>query len=351
MYGVHIQPDIGSDYYLDADNNQVMGYLGTVEIFTLRGYRLPRGWNAIKHNIPNSEKYNIIIIPRTASRTYKEGGAYYVHSVNITDYNISGADFNIYVDDIMAKFDDRVWTEDYQAEEGDPEYKFDFYGYPKNSTNSYGIRFHGMNGISELTPEMRGYCVFSEIVNISAGKNNGWRMPANITTEMNPVIFVRPKNSSAVFSYTKTRGLVVSHSCEMYIVIFCTNFKLNSPKYGLVIYNDKKEITFSSNYKPMKIGETTRFSNRNGAIFSTLKKPMIIPNAQFVNWNIVGNNRDDVVYMRVGFGFKNEGNQVYWDDMYSIGNEYGGSYGISGGNTCKIEFNIYGIELSDYFNI
>ncbi|HIE4300955.1 TPA: hypothetical protein ACXM5B_000649, partial [Proteus mirabilis] len=159
------------------------------------------------------------------------------------------------------------------------------------------------------------------------------------------------KNSSALFSYNRARGLVVSSSCEMYVVIFCTNFKLEPPKNGIVIYNDKKEITFSSNYKPMKLGETTRFSNRNGASFSKLKKPMIIPDAQFVNWKIQGRNRDDVIYMRTGFGFENDGNRVYWDDIYAIGSEYGGSYGAVGGNAFRIEFSIYGIELSDYFNI
>ncbi|QNH66918.1 hypothetical protein H7F13_06700 [Proteus vulgaris] len=350
MHGVYIKPDIGSDYYLDADDNQVMGYLGTVNVGYRYGHFPRKGWNTLKHNILEPEKYNIIIIPRIISRSYKTSGMYYWFSGNVTGYNISGENFNFYLDQGIEG-SDRVYTEDYDYEEDDPDFKFDFYGYPKTSNESYGIRLHGMNGISELTPSMRGYCVFAEIVKINAGKNNGWRMPSHIMSEMNPVIFARPKNSSAVFSYTKKRGLTVSDSCEMYIVIFCTNFKLNPPKYGLVIYNDKKEITFSSNYKPMKIGETTRFSNRNGASFSKIKKPMIIPDAQFVNWKIEGRNRDDVVYLRTGFGFRNDGNSVYWDDIYSIGTEYGGSYGADGGNAFKIEFDIYGIELSDYFNI
>lgn len=346
MYGVYIKPDIGSPYYLDADNNQVMGYLGTVKMGWY-GYFFPRtGWNTMKHNIREYERYNIIIVPRVVSRTYKIPGSYYWFSSNVTDYNIAGDSFNFYVDEEPAGA--RVNSED--AEE-DPEFVFDFYGYPKSNNESYGIRLHGMNGISELTPSMRGYCVFADIVQINAGKDNGWRIPSHITSDMNPVIFARPKNSGAVFSYNKARGLVVSASCEMYIVIFCTNFKLNPPKYGIVIYNDKKEITFSSNYKPMKLGETTRFSNRSGASFSKLKKPMIIPDAQFVNWRIQGSNRDDVIYMRTGFGFRNDSNSVYWDDIYSIGSEYGGSYGAIGGNAFKIEFNIYGIELSDYFNI
>ncbi|WP_337135501.1 hypothetical protein [Proteus terrae] len=348
MYGVYVKPDIGNEYYLDADDNQVMGYLGSAKIgwYNNHFYPINEGWNTMKHNIPEYEKYNIIIIPRVVSRTYKIPGSYYWFSSNVTAYNISGDNFNFYVDERPAG--SRVDSED---DERDPEFMFDFYGYPKSNSESYGIRLHGMNGISELTPSMRGYCVFADIVQINAGKNNGWRMPSNITDEMNPIIFVRPKNSGTVFSYNKARGLVVSSSCEMYIVIFCTNFTLTPPKYGIVIYNDKKEITFSSNYKPMKLGETTRFSNRNGASFSKLKKPMIIPDAQFVNWRIQGSNRDDVIYMRTGFGFRNDGNNVYWDDIYSIRSEYGGPWGADGGNAFKIEFDIYGIELSDYFNI
>lgn len=346
MYGVYIKPDIGNAYYLDADDNQVMGYLGSVKIGFYNYFYPNTGWNTMKHNIPEYERYNIIIIPRIVSRTYKIPGSYYWFSSNVTDYNISSDNFNFYVDERPAG--SRVNSED--AEE-DPEFMFDFYGYPKSNNESWGIRLHGMNGISELTPSMRGYCVFAEVVKINGGRDNGWRMPSYITGEMNPVIFVRPKNSSALFSYNRARGLVVSSSCEMYVVIFCTNFKLEPPKNGIVIYNDKKEITFSSNYKPMKLGETTRFSNRNGASFSKLKKPMIIPDAQFVNWKIQGRNRDDVIYMRIGFGFENDGNRVYWDDIYAIGSEYGGSYGAVGGNAFRIEFNIYGIELSDYFNI
>ncbi|QES77182.1 hypothetical protein F3Y08_05015 [Proteus mirabilis] len=346
MYGVYIKPDIGNAYYLDADDNQVMGYLGSVKIGFYNYFYPNTGWNTMKHNIPEYERYNIIIIPRIVSRTYKIPGSYYWFSSNVTDYNISSDNFNFYVDERPAG--SRVNSED--AEE-DPEFMFDFYGYPKSNNESWGIRLHGMNGISELTPSMRGYCVFAEVVKINGGRDNGWRMPSYITSEMNPVIFVRPKNSSALFSYNRVRGLVVSSSCEMYVVIFCTNFKLEPPKNGIVIYNDKKEITFSSNYKPMKLGETTRFSNRNGASFSKLKKPMIIPDAQFVNWKIQGRNRDDVIYMRTGFGFENDGNRVYWDDIYAIGSEYGGSYGAVGGNAFRIEFNIYGIELSDYFNI
>ncbi|MEX5880350.1 hypothetical protein AB6G95_11420 [Proteus vulgaris] len=349
MYGVYVKPEIGNEYYLDTDDNQVMGYLGTINVGYRFGHFPRKGWNALKHNIVEYEKYKIIIIPRIISRTCKIPGSYYWFSSNVTDYNIAGDNFNFYVDEEPAGA--RVYTEDYDSEENDPDFKFDFYGYPKTNNESYGIRLHGMNGISELTPSMRGYCVFAEVVKINAGKHNGWRIPSHITSEMSPVIFARPKNSSAVFSYTKTKGLAVSHSCEMYVVIFCTNFKLNPPKYGIVIYNDKKEITFSSNYKPMKLGETTRFSNRSGASFSKLKKPMIIPDAQFVNWRIQGSNRDDVIYMRTGFGFRNDSNNVYWDDIYSIGSEYGGSYGAIGGNAFKIEFNIYGIELSDYFNI
>ncbi|MBI6256880.1 hypothetical protein JEP17_17465 [Proteus mirabilis] len=346
MYGVYIKPDIGNAYYLDADDNQVMGYLGSVKIGFYNYFYPNTGWNTMKHNIPEYERYNIIIIPRIVSRTYKIPGSYYWFSSNVTDYNISSDNFNFYVDERPAG--SRVNSED--AEE-DPEFMFDFYGYPKSNNESWGIRLHGMNGISELTPSMRGYCVFAEVVKINGGRDNGWRIPSYITSEMNPVIFVRPKNSGALFSYTKTRGLVVSSSCEMYVVIFCTNFKLEPPKNGIVIYNSKKEITFSSNYKPMKLGETTRFSNRNGASFSKLKKPMIIPDAQFVNWKIQGRNRDDVIYMRTGFGFASDGNRVYWDDIYAIGSEYGGSYGAIGGNAFRIEFNIYGIELSDYFNI
>ena len=346
MYGVYIKPDIGNAYYLDADDNQVMGYLGSVKIGFYNYFYPNTGWNTMKHNIPEYERYNIIIIPRIVSRTYKIPGSYYWFSSNVTDYNISGDSFNFYVDERPAG--SRVNSED--AEE-DPEFMFDFYGYPKSNNESWGIRLHGMNGISELTPSMRGYCVFAEVVKINGGRDNGWRIPSYITSEMNPVIFVRPKNSSALFSYNRARGLVVSSSCEMYVVIFCTNFKLEPPKNGIVIYNDKKEITFSSNYKPMKLGETTRFSNRNGASFSKLKKPMIIPDAQFVNWKIQGRNRDDVIYMRTGFGFANDGNRVYWDDIYAIGSEYGGPYGAVGGNVFRIEFNIYGIELSDYFNI
>ncbi|MDM3590489.1 hypothetical protein [Proteus mirabilis] len=346
MYGVYIKPDIGNAYYLDADDNQVMGYLGSVKIGFYNYFYPNTGWNTMKHNIPEYERYNIIIIPRIVSRTYKIPGSYYWFSSNVTDYNISSDNFNFYVDERPAG--SRVNSED--AEE-DPEFMFDFYGYPKSNNESWGIRLHGMNGISELTPSMRGYCVFAEVVKINGGRDNGWRMPSYITSEMNPVIFVRPKNSSALFSYNRARGLVVSSSCEMYVVIFCTNFKLEPPKNGIVIYNDKKEITFSSNYKPMKLGETTRFSNRNGASFSKLKKPMIIPDAQFVNWKIQGRNRDDVIYMRIGFGFENDGNRVYWDDIYAIGSEYGGSYGAVGGNAFRIEFSIYGIELSDYFNI
>lgn len=346
MYGVYIKPDIGNAYYLDADDNQVMGYLGSVKIGFYNYFYPNTGWNTMKHNIPEYERYNIIIIPRIVSRTYKIPGSYYWFSSNVTDYNISSDNFNFYVDERPAG--SRVNSED--AEE-DPEFMFDFYGYPKSNNESWGIRLHGMNGISELTPSMRGYCVFAEVVKINGGRDNGWRMPSYITSEINPVIFVRPKNSSALFSYNRARGLVVSSSCEMYVVIFCTNFKLEPPKNGIVIYNDKKEITFSSNYKPMKLGETTRFSNRNGASFSKLKKPMIIPDAQFVNWKIQGRNRDDVIYMRTGFGFENDGNRVYWDDIYAIGSEYGGSYGAVGGNAFRIEFNIYGIELSDYFNI
>ncbi|HEK0641645.1 TPA: hypothetical protein SMP48_002209 [Proteus mirabilis] len=346
MYGVYIKPDIGNAYYLDADDNQVMGYLGSVKIGFYNYFYPNTGWNTMKHNIPEYERYNIIIIPRIVSRTYKIPGSYYWFSSNVTDYNISGDGFNFYVDERPAG--SRVNSED--AEE-DPEFMFDFYGYPKSNNESWGIRLHGMNGISELTPSMRGYCVFAEVVKINGGRDNGWRMPSYITSEMNPVIFVRPKNSNALFSYNRVRGLVVSSSCEMYVVIFCTNFKLEPPKNGIVIYNDKKEITFSSNYKPMKLGETTRFSNRNGASFSKLKKPMIIPDAQFVNWKIQGRNRDDVIYMRTGFGFASDGNRVYWDDIYAIGSEYGGSYGAVGGNAFRIEFNIYGIELSDYFNI
>ncbi len=346
MYGVYIKPDIGNAYYLDADDNQVMGYLGSVKIGFYNYFYPNTGWNTMKHNIPEYERHNIIIIPRIVSRTYKIPGSYYWFSSNVTDYNISSDNFNFYVDERPAG--SRVNSED--AEE-DPEFMFDFYGYPKSNNESWGIRLHGMNGISELTPSMRGYCVFAEVVKINGGRDNGWRMPSYITSEMNPVIFVRPKNSSALFSYNRARGLVVSSSCEMYVVIFCTNFKLEPPKNGIVIYNDKKEITFSSNYKPMKLGETTRFSNRNGASFSKLKKPMIIPDAQFVNWKIQGRNRDDVIYMRTGFGFASDGNRVYWDDIYAIGSEYGGSYGAVGGNAFRIEFNIYGIELSDYFNI
>ncbi len=346
MYGVYIKPDIGNAYYLDADDNQVMGYLGSVKIGFYNYFYPNTGWNTMKHNIPEYERYNIIIIPRIVSRTYKIPGSYYWFSSNVTDYNISSDNFNFYVDERPAG--SRVNSED--AEE-DPEFMFDFYGYPKSNNESWGIRLHGMNGISELTPSMRGYCVFAEVVKINGGRDNGWRMPSYITSEMNPVIFVRPKNSSALFSYNRARGLVVSSSCEMYVVIFCTNFKLEPPKNGIVIYNDKKEITFSSNYKPMKLGETTRFSNRNGASFSKLKKPMIIPDAQFVNWKIQGRNRDDVIYMRTGFGFENDGNRVYWDDIYAIGSEYGGSYGAVGGNAFRIEFSIYDIELSDYFNI
>ena len=340
MYGVYIKPDIGNAYY------QVMGYLGSVKIGFYNYFYPNTGWNTMKHNIPEYERYNIIIIPRIVSRTYKIPGSYYWFSSNVTDYNISSDNFNFYVDERPAG--SRVNSED--AEE-DPEFMFDFYGYPQSNNESWGIRLHGMNGISELTPSMRGYCVFAEVVKINGGRDNGWRMPSYITSEMNPVIFVRPKNSSALFSYNRARGLVVSSSCEMYVVIFCTNFKLEPPKNGIVIYNDKKEITFSSNYKPMKLGETTRFSNRNGASFSKLKKPMIIPDAQFVNWKIQGRNRDDVIYMRTGFGFENDGNRVYWDDIYAIGSEYGGSYGAVGGNAFRIEFSIYGIELSDYFNI
>lgn len=348
MYGVYIKPDIGNAYYLDADDNQIMGFLGSAKIGWYNNYFYPiyKGWNKMKHGIPEYEKYNIIIVPRTISRTYKIPGSYYWFSSNVTDYNIDGEYFNFYVDEEPAG--SRVNSED--AEE-DPEFMFNFYGYPKSNNESWGIRLHGMNGISELTPSMRGYCVFAEVVKINGGRDNGWRMPSYITSEMNPVIFVRPKNSSALFSYNRARGLVVSSSCEMYVVIFCTNFKLEPPKNGIVIYNNKKEITFSSNYKPMKLGETTRFSNRNGASFSKLKKPMIIPDAQFVNWKIQGRNRDDVIYMRTGFGFENDGNRVYWDDIYAIGSEYGGSYGAVGGNAFRIEFNIYGIELSDYFNI
>lgn len=44
-------------------------------------------------------------------------------------------------------------------------------------------------------------------------------------------------------------------------------------------------------------------------------------------------------------------NNIYWDDIYSIRSEYGGPWGADGGNAFKIEFDIYGIELSDYFNI
>ncbi|MCW9688068.1 hypothetical protein [Proteus terrae] len=32
MYGVYVKPDIGNEYYLDADDNQVMGYLGSAKI-------------------------------------------------------------------------------------------------------------------------------------------------------------------------------------------------------------------------------------------------------------------------------------------------------------------------------
>lgn len=346
MYGVYIKPEFGNGYYLDSEDNQTMGYLGTVKMGWY-GYFFPRtGWNTMKHGIPDYDKYNIIIIPRLISRSYKIPGSYYWFSSNVTSYNIEGDSFNFYVDEQPAGA--RLDSED---PEDDPEFMFDFYGYPKSDNNSYGIRFHGMNGVSDLSPSMRGYCVFSDIVRINGGKENGWRLPSNITSDMNPIIFARPKNSNAVFSYIKSRGLVVSSTCDMYIVIFCTNYNLTPPKHGIVIYNDKKEITFSSNYKPMKIGETTRFSNRNGATFSKLKKPMIIADAQFVNWKIQGGNRDDVVSLRTGFGFRDDGNSVFWDDMYWIRNEYGGPWGAVGGNSFKIEFDIYGIELSDYFDL
>ncbi|HEK0789014.1 TPA: hypothetical protein SMP78_003232 [Proteus mirabilis] len=343
MYGMYIKPDHGSSFLLDSEKNQPIGFLSRIDM----PYSLREGWKSTPHNIKDIGKYNIIFIPRIMSRTFKTQGAYDWGSCNITNYKIEGNNFLYYGDNgsdpIWKDPEDDAWSSD------EPYFRMDIYGYLKERPKyDYGIQLRGMNNIYNLNSELRGYCIYAELVSVTGGKESGWFPPKEFfLNENNPMLFARPEKDGVTFCYNKMRGLTVSETCKVYVVIFNTNLRLQAPKSGVVIYNEKKEITYTSRYKPLHLGQSTWFDRNNGGTFEQLKKPMILPDSHFVNWVV---NRGYMDYYRTGYYFMSN-NKVGMRDIYYLGGEYGGPYGPSGSNGYKTNYDLYGIELSDYFNI
>lgn len=343
MYGMSIKPDSGDAFLLDSEKNQPIGFLSRIDM----PYSRMEGWKWENHNIKNIDDYHIIFIPRIMSRTFKVEGWYDWGTCNITDYKIEGDRFLYYADNGS----DAIWKdpEDDAWSSNDPYFRMDIYGYLKARPNyHYGIQLRGMNNIYNLNEELRGYCVFAEKVTIQGGKENGWYPPKNLYLDNNnPMLFARPEKDGVTFCYNRMRGLTVSETCNVYIVIFNSRLTLQAPKFGVVIYNEKKEITYSSRYKPFHLGQSVWFDRNNGATFDQLKKPMILADSHFVNWVV---NKAYMDYYRTGYYFMSN-NKLGMRDIYYLGGDYGGSYGPSGSNGYKTNYDLYGIELSDYFNI
>ncbi|MDE9430587.1 DUF6453 family protein [Xenorhabdus bovienii] len=334
--GILVHPgDGGKPYHLDSDRAQTLSLIQTISV-DLYGDYYKYGWQQSRH-IPEARDFNLVVMPTKTVMVGQRGIVSAVVDLRIENIRMDGEYLRFdYSDSPFGQMSDNFSP----YFDNDKHFYIQVCGYPKR-TDSFGIQLAGMNGISVLADQNRlGYCVYRG--KVSLGENGQWRVPDSIPNRNQCLVFARTETSGAAIGMTHDKVIVNNDvACEVYVVIFSSGFPLQSPDWGVAIYNGAGRMTYSSYYTPFFMGEMIPVRKGSGSA-SNIAKPMVQVNqlAKLVE----SKGRGYFWFFDSGFSFS--GNSIWVSHVGKADSEH---FQRDWFSYRPIDYDIYAINFDDYF--